>query len=411
VHFESTQCRRARQGRKTGIEDASGSPGRRQYCTFTHSPLRLPMARPKQVKVIDLFAGAGGLSVGAHEAGAKVASSLEFDPTACDTLRANPEFHGSVIEGDVCDFTGDDLRRLSGIRKGDPLVVVGGPPCQPFSKAAYWTEEGADAAYRRARANGQKAEKPEAPTLVKDDDRRDLVKQFWRLVAESNADGFVFENVPSIKHPRNRPIYESLLHSARSAGYEVTEVVANAAEYGVAQTRERVLLLGSKRRTPVQPGPSHSLDGQSLFFPGPVTAGEVLREFRLKKYFEPEEVITGRWAKHLADVPPGWNYKAHTAWANHPDPTFVTETRFWNFLLKLSKDRPSWTLAASPGPWTGPFHWDNRRLRTPEMAALQGFPRGYRVAGSRRERVRQMGNAVPVPLARAMIGSVLQSLE
>jgi DNA (cytosine-5)-methyltransferase 1 len=367
------------------------------------------MASSKNVKVIDLFAGAGGFSVGAHEAGASVAASLELDHTACDTLRANPGYHGEVIEGDISDFSGQQLRTLAGIKRGDRLIIVGGPPCQPFSKAAYWTEEGNDAAYRRARAEGKQVAKPDAPTAVKDDSRRDLVKQFWRIVAETKADGFVFENVPSIKHPRNRPIYDSFVLCAKAAGYEIAEAVANAAEYGVAQTRERVIVVGSRRGRPMVPRPSHSLGGGTL--PYPVTAGEALAGFDTKKYFEPEEVITGRWAKHLEEVPPGWNYKAHTAWANHPNPTFVTETRFWNFLLKLSKNRPSWTLAASPGPWTGPFHWDNRRLRTPEMAALQGFPRGYTIAGPRRERVRQMGNAIPVPLARAAVRSVLESME
>lgn len=110
-------------------------------------------------------------------------------------------------------------------------------------------------------------------------------------------------------------------------------------------------------------------------------------------------------------MPPGWNYKAHTAWGGHPNPTFVTETRFWNFLLKLSPDQPSWTIPANPGPWTGPFHWDSRRLRTPELAALQGFPPGYVFEGSRRERVRQIGNAAPPPLVEPMIRSVLQCLD
>lgn len=368
------------------------------------------MPRAKKINVIDLFAGAGGLSVGAHSAGAEVVASLEFDPTACQTLRSNPEYHGLVIEGDVCAYSGESLRKLAGLKKNAPLVVVGGPPCQPFSKAAYWTEAGGDAAYRRARANGVDVEKPAAPTEIKDDSRRNLVSEFWRLVVESNADGFIFENVPSIKHPRNRPIYDGLVQAAKEAGYEVTEVVANAATYGVAQARERVLVLGSKRKKPIRPSETHSLDETNLFLPKPVSAGEALRGFNSKKYFEPEEVITGRWAKHLEEVPPGWNYKAHTAWAGHPNPTFETETRFWNFLLKLAPERPSWTLAASPGPWTGPFHWNNRRLRTPEMAALQGFPRGYAMAGSRRERVRQIGNAVPVPLATVMIKAVLESL-
>ena len=363
-----------------------------------------------KINVIDLFAGAGGLSVGAHDAGAHVAASLELDPVACETLRANPRYHGAVLEADICSIDGKSLRKLAGLKARDPLVIVGGPPCQPFSKAAYWTEEGGDAAYRRARANGIAARKPKAPTAVKSDPRRDLVQEYWRLVLESRADGFVFENVPSIKHPRNRPIYDKLVRSARDAGFHITEIAANAAEHGVAQMRERVLILGSRKRVPVCPSKTHSLSGESKL-PRAISAGSVLKKFRAKRFFEPEEVISGRWANHLEEVPPGWNYKAHTAWAGHPNPTFVTETRFWNFLLKLSPDRPSWTLAANPGPWTGPFHWDNRRLRTPELAALQGFPETYFIQGTRRERVRQLGNAVPVPVARAMIKSVLESLE
>lgn len=370
------------------------------------------MTRKKKINVIDLFAGAGGLSVGAHLAGGHVRASVELNSLACATLRANDGYHGEIVERDICNLTGEDLRKIAGLKVKDPLIIVGGPPCQAFSKAAYWTESGADAAYRRARANGIEAERPAAPTEVKDDIRRDLVMEYWRVVIESNADGFMFENVPSIKHPRNRPIYDGLVEKAVEAGFEVTELTARAAAYGVPQTRERVVVLGSKKRKPVIPQETHSIsENGDLLLPPAITAGEALEGFNLKEYFEPEEVITGRWAEHLLEIPPGWNYKALTQWAGHKTPTFVTETRFWNFLLKLSPDRPSWTIAASPGPWTGPFHWNNRRLRTPEFAALQGFPRGYEFIGSRRERIRQLGNAVPVPLAEVMIRSLLESLE
>lgn len=362
--------------------------------------------------VIDLFAGAGGLSVGAHLAGGDVRASMELNAIACETLRANATYHGEVLEGSVCDITGRDLRKAAGLKAKDPLVVVGGPPCQPFSKAAYWTEAGDDAAYRRARAQGVEAARPAPPTLVKDDERRDLVAEFMRLVIESNASGFVFENVPSIKHPRNLPIYNALIASAAAAGFEVTELVAKAVNYGVPQARERVVVLGSKKRKPKVPQESHAApDSQVGGLLPYVSAGEALEGLDLKKYFEPEEVITGRWAEHLKQIPPGWNYKYLTEWAGHPNPSFVAETRFWNFLLKLSPERPSWTIAASPGPWTGPFHWKNRRLRTVELAALQGFPRDYQIEGPRRERIRQMGNAVPVPVAKAMIASVLESIE
>lgn len=368
------------------------------------------MARDTSACIVDLFAGAGGLSVGATQAGCRVGASVELDGWACQTLRANPDYHGEVLHQDVCDLSGADLRRLARHKEGEPFVLVGGPPCQGFSKAAYWTESGKEAAYRRDRANGLEVVRPVLSERAPDP-RRDLVYQFWRLVRESDADAFVFENVPSIKHPRNRHVFDQFLTQAREAGYLLTELTASAVEYGVAQTRERVVVLGSKHKKPRAPATTHSREGsENLLLSPPVTAGEALDGFSGAEFFEPEEVVEGRWAEHLRSIPPGWNYKAHTAWAGHPKPTFVTETRFWNFLLKLSPTRPSWTLAASPGPWVGPFHWDSRRLRIPEMAALQGFPRGYRVEGPRRERVRQMGNAVPVPVAKAMISSVLETV-
>lgn len=360
--------------------------------------------------VVDLFAGAGGLSIGATDAGCEVRACVEIDAIACRTLRANESYHGAVLEADVAAISGLDLRNAARLSPNDPLIVVGGAPCQPFSKAAYWTEDGDESRYRRARAVGIAMERPPAPTEARPDARRTLVEEFWRLIFEANADGFVFENVPSIKHPRNRPVLEGFRHAAEAAGYQVTQVTANAAEYGVAQARERVFLLGAKRGAPASPPPTHSIKNQ-IGMKAAVTAGEALVGFDRPMYFEPEEIVAGRWAEHLRTVPPGWNYKAHTAWAGHPNPTFVTETRFWNFLLKLSPDRPSWTIAASPGPWTGPFHWSTRRLRTVEMAALQGFPREYNLVGSRREKVRQLGNAVPPPLARHMVESVLAMIE
>ena len=370
------------------------------------------MTRPKGIPTIDLFAGAGGLSVGASNAGCDVRGAFELDAVACQTLARNGRYHGETVCADVADLVGDDLRRVAKLKPKDPLIVVGGAPCQPFSKAAYWTEEGDESRYRRARAAGEAIMRPPPPTEPRADNRRTLVEEFWRLIFESNADGFVFENVPSIKHPRNRPVLEGFRSAAQQAGYEVTEVTANAAQFGVAQTRERVFLLGSRKAKPVAPTATHAVrPDPSNLLQAAVTAGEALEGLDDDKYFEPEEVVTGRWADHLKSVPPGSNYKAHTAWGGHPNPSFVTETRFWNFLLKLSADRPSWTIAASPGPWTGPFHWNTRRLRTVEMAALQGFPHGYEWAGKRRDRVRQVGNAVPPPLAEVMVRAVAEAVS
>lgn len=361
--------------------------------------------------VIDLFAGAGGLSIGAMDAGCDVRASVELDATACETLTKNQRFHGAVENANVSELTGEDLRKLAGLQVDDPLIIVGGAPCQPFSKAAYWVENGEESRYRRARAAGESLTKPRAKSQARPDERRNLVMEFWRLIHESDADGFVFENVPSIRHPKNRPVLDAFINAALQAGFNVTETLGKAVEYGVAQKRERVFLLGSKTKKPLVPAITHSLkhDDEELLRPV-VTTSEALEGLDVQRYFEPEEVVSGRWADHLREVPPGWNYKAHTAWGGHPNPTFVTETRFWNFLLKLDPQKPSWTLAASPGPWTGPFHWDSRRLRTVEMAALQGFPMDYDFSGSRRERVKQIGNAVPPPMAKVMVAAVMEAI-
>jgi DNA (cytosine-5)-methyltransferase 1 len=357
--------------------------------------------------VIDLFAGAGGLSAGALAAGGDVRLLIDHDADSCSTARMNHPDQVRVVEADVANLTGAELRQLAGLGATDPLVVVGGPPCQPFSKAAYWLEPGDEAKYRRQRASGLFPNKPATLSVARSDSRRTLVQEYWRLLRESDAGGFVFENVPSILHPRNRPVVEALMEASREAGYEVTLVRGIATDFGVAQRRERVFVLASRFGAPIAPEPTHSSAPGSALLKTPAARDALVG---LNSREEPGEIVSGRWAEHLKEIPPGWNYKWHTKWAGHKNPTWVTETRFWNFLLKLDPDKASWTLPANPGPWVGPFHWEGRRLRTVEYAALQGFPEGYVFAGDRRSRIRQIGNAVPAPMGAAMVGAVLDSV-
>lgn len=310
-------------------------------------------------------------------------------------------------------MSGRELRKLAGLGAREPVLIIGGAPCQPFSKANYWTESGADAAYRRARLRGQAAERPDPLSAPRSDNRVGLIWAFLERVVEARARGFLFENVMSIVHPRNRQLFERFLGAVRAAGYEPLVVRANALDYGVPQKRERIFVLAARHRVPHEPAATHarSEENRSKLLHGPAAVGPALAPFADDCYFEPEEVVRGRWAAQLEEIPPGWNYKALTAWADHPKPEFVAETRFWHFLLKLHPDRPSWTLPATPGPWVGPFHWDSRRLRTVEMAAIQTFPAGYVFSGTRRERVRQIGNAVPRLMAQAMVASLLQAVQ
>lgn len=365
-----------------------------------------------KVAVVDLFAGAGGFTVAAQESGADVRLSVELDRTCCETLRANHDRrrHG-VLEADVQSIGGALLRKEACLKARDQLVIVGGPPCQPFSKASYWTDPGNDSAYRRRRARGLKAEKPQPVSKPKADERRTLLDEFARLVRESKANAFVMENVRSLLHPRNKGTFAEVLDRFANDGFETTVVKADSANYGVPQRRQRVFVLGSRHGVPEAPLITHrSGKNDSEGLPAAPGVGPALQPYRFKKYREEGEEVSGRWSEALREIPPGWNYKYLTDWADHPEPLFEAETRFWNFLLKLSPDAPSWTINANPGPWVGPFHWDSRRLRTPEMAAIQSFPKGYVFTGSRRERVRQVGNAVPPAMARRMVESVLATL-
>jgi len=366
------------------------------------------------ISIIDLFAGAGGFAVASRLAGADVRLSVEIDPICCDTLRRNDlGKHHLVVQEDVRTLTGKDLRRMAKVGAKEPLVIVGGPPCQPFSKGSYWTDPGHDSRFRRARAQGLDALRPEPVTVPKPDGRRDLLEEFWRLVTEAKADGFVMENVTSLLHPRNKPAFDAVLAAFRASGYQCTPVRAEATSYGVPQKRERVFILGSKKSLPVVPTPTHksSKEPAGSDLPPAPPVGPFLEPFSGPGFFEEGEVVVGRWAECLREIPPGWNYKHLTEWAGHPNPLFEAETRFWNFLLKLNPDSPSWTINANPGPWVGPFHWDNRRLRSQELAAIQTFPPGYMFSGSRRERVRQIGNAVPSLFAKAMIEAVLDATQ
>jgi DNA (cytosine-5)-methyltransferase 1 len=114
----------------------------------------------------------------------------------------------------------------------------------------------------------------------------------------------------------------------------------------------------------------------------------------------------GTWASDLLpSIPEGGNYQWLTA-KGGGDEVFGYRTRYWSFLLKLAKDRPSWTLSASGGPSTGPFHWNNRQLTVRERLRLQSFPDDWKLSGSVRSQVRMAGNATP-PLLAEIIGRAI----
>lgn len=351
----------------------------------------------KKIVAISLFSGAGGLDIGSFMAGVPVISSTDFDFDCVKTLKENEDYFGNtqVLQGDLHKIQSQVFVDCIEKIQHDKVIVIGGAPCQPFSKAGYWVGN-----QTRRGIN---------------DPRATLVDEYLRVVIDLQPDGFVFENVESLLHPTNKIIVERFIEIIEENGYKYKIVRANALDYGVPQKRKRLFILGTKesfkenepRKTH---GDSTTCDKNGL---KPYeTVGKFLEGFDGDEYFENYEVAKdGTYYNDLCEVPPGQNYKALTAWAGYPNPKFVADKRFWSFLLKLSPDKPSWTITAQPGPWVGPFHWNNRRLRAPEAAAIQTFPRGYKFCGTRRSIQKQIGNAVPCLMGKAMINFVKESLE
>ncbi len=343
------------------------------------------------VRCVSIFSGAGGLDIGAKKAGASIVTCVENDRDAAETLRINGVCEGgnSVVESDIQDV---DFTRL---RHGDPTILIGGPPCQPFSKNGYWVKNN---------------------NRLIDDDPRNMVGQFLRALAELEPTGFLFENVESILHPTNVATFERFLAEARVLGYSCTVYRANSADFGVPQKRKRVFvfgLRGLRSRIP-HPCPTHGDPTKPELMNGPkayVGVGQFISKYSSSTFYEPQEDASrGTYYLELTHVPAGKNYIALSSLETYPGRKFRSGARFWNFLQKLHPEAPSITIAAQPGPWVGPFHWENRRLRVPEIAAIQTFPDGYKFFGSRRSVQKQIGNAVPCLLGEKMVAHLIEHL-
>ena len=350
----------------------------------------------KEIVAISLFSGAGGLDLASIMAGVPVAVSTDFDSDCIQTLKMNRMFDDTeIIEGDLREIKSSKLKNIAISKKADKIVVIGGAPCQPFSKAGYWV--GNDI---RQGVN---------------DPRASLVDEYLRVVADIRPDGFVFENVESLLHPTNKSIIDKFIMQITDSGYSYKVIRANALEYGVSQRRKRIFIFGTKGAFKCEaPRKTHCVkkDVDKTGLKPFVNSEDVIAGYEGNEYAEDYEVtLGGTYHEDLCQVPPGMNYKALTAWAGYENPKFVADKRFWSFLLKLSPTEPSWTILAQPGPWVGPFHWSNRRLRAPEIAAIQSFPKGYSFAGNRRSIQKQIGNAVPPLMGKAMIEFLKESFE
>ena len=378
--------------------------------------------RKKRPIGIDLFAGAGGLSLGFEQAGFDVMAAVEVDPIHAAIHEFNFP-HCVVLPQSVADLTGKKIREAAKIGDRGVDVVFGGAPCQGFSLI------------------GQRAF---------DDPRNQLVKDFVRLVKELDASYFLFENVKGLTVGRHRQFLEEVISEFAAIGYQVRSPwqVLNASAYGVPQERERLILLGAKAGLdlPNYPVPFTRSAGKNKGnLPICPTCEDALGDLpEAEDYeilFDQDYVLTPNWGKPspyarqmrcLEDKFWYFGYRRsfepnlltastrthHTAisrrrFAATPPGTTEPISRFF----RLPRHGVSHTLRAgtdaSRGAFTSPrpIHYEKARCITVrEMARLHGFPDWFRFHSTKWHGARQIGNAVPPPLARAIALEIIKVL-
>lgn len=371
---------------------------------------------------IDLFAGVGGMSLGFEQAGFDVVAAVEIDPIHAAAHAFNfPET--TVIARSVEGLSGSEIRRLAGLGDRKVDVVFGGAPCQGFSMI------------------GKRAI---------DDPRNALVRDFVRIVRELDASYFVFENVKGITVGRHRAFLEELIAEFETAGYQVSLPwkVLNAAHYGVPQNRERLILMGGKVGFPVPAYPaafSRPAGSKKSALPEGPSCRDALDDLPDAEKFERlnhgDAVATSSWGTPSeyawamrGGAPDAWGYGYVRCWEQNlltssarTDHTEISRRRFSETapgevepisrFFRLSPDGVSNTLRAGTdaarGAFTSPrpIHYRlSRCITVREMARLHGFPDWFRFHGTKWHGARQVGNAVPPPLARAVAGAVIEAI-
>ena len=377
------------------------------------------MARPT---CIDLFAGAGGLSLGFEQAGFDVVAAVEIDPIHAAVHKFNfPDC--AVIPRSVEGLSGAEIRRVAKIGQRRIDVVIGGAPCQGFSLIGH---------------------------RALDDPRNSLVREFVRIVGELNASHFIFENVKGLTVGRHRRFLEEVIDAFARIGYAVRTPwqVLNASSFGVPQDRERLFLLGAKvgRSLPTYPAASTCVAGSNdLNLPSGPTCRDALGDLpdaeQFPELWHGDVVQTDDWgvpssyARALRRLENAdWHYGYKRRWDSNvltssmrTDHTDISRRRFQTTepgevepisrFFRLPEFGVSNTLRAgtdsSRGAFTSPrpIHYEKARCVTVrEMARLHGFPDWFRLHETKWHGARQIGNAVPPPLARAVASEVMRAL-
>ena len=327
-------------------------------------------SRRSSVSSIELFAGAGGLALGLEKAGIDTKAFVEIDQYCCETLKRNRP-NWNVINEDISKI---DFKKY----KGKIDLVTGGFPCQAFSYA------------------GKK--------LGFDDIRGTLFYEFARCIKEVQPLMFMGENVRGLKSHDKGKTLKTILEVLDSLGYDVQYKILNASEYGVAQKRERIVIIGTRKGL-----------GIKFEYPKPYNKVTVLRD-ALKDCPKSEGQKYSEKKKKILDlVPPGgcWIDLPEELQKEYLGKSYYSGGGKRGMARRISWDEPCLTLTCSPSQkQTERCHPDETRPFTVrEYARIQSFPDDWEFSGGMGEKYKQIGNAVPVELARNIGIKIVEAIE
>lgn len=357
---------------------------------FDATPEQLQANRDHLYPVVSLFSGAMGLDLGLEEAGLRTVVAQDIDAWCVETIRANGHV---AVAGDLRELlerdpTAQFLLEPAGMVGQTVFAVVGGPPCQPFSTAG--------------------------KRLGVTDHRGQLYEDFFEVVAALRPRFFVMENVKGLGSMRSvpgdessPPVLDEILAIAQRLGYQTVHGVLDAVHYGTPQFRERLVIIGSRDAEDIfLPVPSHFPHHQdsNLRWKTVGSALTNMSELGACARFSPNIL------KYLSMVPEGGNWKSLPVDVQEAamGGAFKSGGGKVGFFRRLNSHEPAPTLVTSPvQKATLLAHpQELRPLSVKEYARLQGFPDAWRVEGKPNDCYRQIGNAVPVPLGKA-IGQTL----
>lgn len=349
--------------------------------------------------VISLFSGAMGLDIGLGKAGLNVVIGQDFEPSCVETMKANGH---NVLGGDIREIKPETLLELTGLHVGEPFMICGGPPCQPFSTAG-----------KRLGIN---------------DPRGSLFMDFIRMIDYIRPRFFVMENVKGIvssplKHVSTKErvkddpeqklgtVLDVILSEFNKLGYKTVYGILDAVNYGVPQFRERFVLIGSRDNEDIfLPIPTHFQMHQNPDYRWK-TVGEAIRDLESN----PGEYtsLSGDRKKYLHMVPEGGN------WKDLPQEiipvamggAYESGGGKVGFYRRLSYAQPSPTITTSPAQKATMLCHpkQDRPLSIKEYARIQQFPDNWKFTGTISAQYRQIGNAVPIGLAEAIGRAIIST--